>query len=223
MQIMGGWKNLALSQTTYAEAMKAMAASEEAVLESRNNFERTLGQCRIADRDLESRQEESVWLHRKFKYLFSVSEQTRTSNERLPCPGGAPLGGVLSATVSVDPTQVDQMCIQVGFACGLTGDVDRERKAKLEFLKHERNDLEARLQVAISMENSADEIAQKCRAENLVARKTTIDRQEKFHAVWERVTMAEAGLRRLQYADFPSCSGHMSSLGPSRGSGDDDA
>jgi hypothetical protein len=47
------------------------------------------------------------------------------------------------------------MCIQVGFACGLAGDVDRERKAKLEFLKHERNDLEARLQVAISIENSA--------------------------------------------------------------------
>ena len=45
-------------------------------------------------------------------------------------------------------------------------------------------------------------VAQKCRAENLVARKTTIDRQEKFHAAWERVTMAEAGLRRLQDAEF---------------------
>ena len=66
-------------------------------------------------------------------------------------------------------------------------------------------------------------VAQKCTAENLVARKTTRDRQEKFQAAWERLTMAEAGLRRLQYADFPSCSGHMSSLGPSRGSGGDDA
>jgi hypothetical protein len=55
--------NVARSQTIYAETMKAMAASEEAVLEARNNFERTLRQCRIADRDLESCQEESVWLH----------------------------------------------------------------------------------------------------------------------------------------------------------------
>jgi hypothetical protein len=66
-------KNVALSQTTYAEAMKAMAASEEAVLESRNNFERTPRQCRIADRDFESRREESVWLHRKLKYVFVFS------------------------------------------------------------------------------------------------------------------------------------------------------
>jgi hypothetical protein len=94
------------------------------------------------------------------------------------------------------------MCIQVGFACGLTGDVDRERKAKLEFFNNERNDLEARLQVAISMENSADEIAQKCRAENFVALKTTIDSQEQIHAAWERATVAEAGLRRLQDAEF---------------------
>ena len=135
--------------------------------------------------------------------MLSVSEHISTSNERLPCPGGAPLGGVPpSATVSVDPSQVDQICIQERFACGLTGDVDRERKAKLEFLKHEQNDLEARLQVAISMENSADEIAQKCRAENFVAQKTTIDSQEQFHAAWERVTLAEAGLRRLQDAEF---------------------
>ena len=142
-------------------------------------------------------------MHRKLKYLFSVSEHILASNERLPCPGGAAPGGVLpSATVSVDPMQVDHMCIQVGFACSLTGDVDRERKAKLEFLKHERNDVEARLQVAISMENSADQIAQKCRAENFVAKKTTIDSQEQFHAAWERVTMAEAGLRRLQDAEF---------------------
>ena len=36
----------------------------------------------------------------------------------------------------------------------------------------------------------------------LSTKKTTIDSQEKFHAAWERVTLAEAGLRRLQEAEF---------------------
>jgi hypothetical protein len=195
------------SQTTYAEAVEAMVASEEAVLESRQNLERTVRQCRVASRDLESRQEESVWLQRKIDYLLSLSQQIRSSHARSSCPGDAAPGSAPpSAITSLDSMQVDR-----------TGAVDRKEaadhlgealKAKLEFLRHERDNLEAKLEVSISMENSTEAIAQTCTAENIAARKTIIDCQEQFHAAWERLTEAERALRMLQDAEcelYASC------------------